>query len=234
MKKIAKTKVQAPTNQVQKMILNEDSPFMLQEAYKTMRTNLMFTLRGDSCKRFCITSSVPGEGKSITILNLAISIAQTGKKVLLIDADLRRPMLDRLLEKEAVPGMSNVLAGQANMEDAVREDIYPNLDVMFSGDVPPNPSEILGSEQMLELIENMSREYDYILVDTPPVNMVSDCCIIASLLDGVVLLARHGSARKDGVRQAIKQLQITNTKVLGCVYNGVEVSAKKYYKYNYK
>lgn len=236
MMKIFKRKQNAPANAMQqkKMILDETSPFVLQEAYKTMRTNLLFALRGNGCKRFCITSSMPGEGKSITILNLAISIAQTGKKVLLVDADLRRPALARLLGEDSVPGMSNVLVGQANVENAIRENIRTNLDVLFAGDVPPNPSELLGSEQMQELVESMSREYDYVLVDAPPVNLVSDCCIIANLLDGIVLLARSGVARKDGVKQAINQLRMTNTKILGCVLNGVEVNTKKYYLYNYK
>lgn len=216
-----------------KMILNESSPFALQEAYKTLRTNILFALRGDGCKRFCITSSMPGEGKSITILNLAISIAQTGKKVLLIDADLRRPAQFRLLEENISPGLSNVLAGQVRAEDAIQNNTYPNLDVMFSGDVPPNPSELLSSEQMRQLVDDMSDRYDFILVDTPPVNLVSDCCIISNILDGVVLLARQGNARKDGVKQAIYQLRLTETKILGYVFNGVMLDSKSYYRYGY-
>lgn len=215
-----------------KMILSESSPFMLQEAYKTLRTNLLFALRGEGCKRFCITSSMPGEGKSITILNLAISIAQTGKRVLLIDADLRRPALARLLAVNPAPGLSNVLADQATLSEAIRAETYPNLDVMLSGDVPPNPSELLSSEQMVKLVEDVSRKYDYVLVDAPPVNLVSDCCIVANMLDGIVLLARQGKARKDGVKQAINQLRLTECKVLGCVFNGVAVNPKKYYRYN--
>lgn len=214
-----------------KMILTESSPFVLQEAYKTLRTNLLFSLRGDGCKRFCITSSLPGEGKSITILNLAISIAQTGKRVLLIDADLRRPALARLMADNPAPGLSNVLAGQVSTLEAIRMHAYTNLDVLFSGDIPPNPSELLSSEQMMKLVEELSRKYDFILVDAPPVNMVSDCCIVANMLDGIVLLARHNKARKDGVRQAINQLRLTNTKLLGCVFNGVPATVKKYYQY---
>ena len=236
MKKIAKKKenAQATVARQQNIILDDDSPFIMQEAYKTLRTNLLFTLRGNGSKRFCITSTMPGEGKSITILNLAISIAQTGKKVLLIDADLRRPALARLLGDDLVPGMSNVLVGQVNIENAIRENVRTNLDVLYSGDVPPNPSELLGSEQMQDLIEAVSQEYDYVLVDAPPVNLVSDSCIIANFLDGIVLLARCGIARKDGVKQAINQLRITNSRVLGCVLNGVEMSTKKYYHYNYR
>ena len=217
-----------------RMILNESSPFALQEAYKTLRTNLQFSLRGHGSKRFCITSCSAGEGKSITILNLAISFAETGKKVLLVDADLRRPALARLLIEKATPGLSNVLADQADLREAIRPGVYTNLDVMFAGDVPPNPSELLSSEKMQKLVEELSGEYDYILIDTPPVNVVSDCCIIANMLDGVLLLARQGRSRKDGIKQAVNQLKLTDAKLLGYVLNGVTVKAKSYYRYGYK
>lgn len=217
-----------------RMILNESSPFALQEAYKTLRTNIQFSLRGNTCKRFCITSSSAGEGKSITMLNLAISFAETGKKVLLIDADLRRPALARLLVEKSTPGLSNVLAEQASLEEAIRPNLYPNLDVLFSGDVPPNPSELLSGEAMQKLIEDMSTQYDYILVDVPPVNVVSDCCIIANLLDGVLLLARQDRSRKEGIKQAVNQLKLTDAKLLGYILNGVTVRTKGYYRYGYK
>lgn len=235
MKNLVKPKAHAAAAPMQrKLILNDSSPFMLQEAYKTLRTNLMFALRGDGCKRFCVTSSMPGEGKSITVLNLAISIAQTGKKVLVIDADLRRPAMARLLVESANPGLSNILAGQVSLEDAIREEAYLNLDIILSGDIPPNPSELLSSQQMQDLLTEVSGKYDYVLVDAPPVNLVSDCCIITSLLDGVIFLARQGSARKDGVKQAISQLHLTEAKILGCIFNGVELNTKRYYRYNYK
>ena len=105
---------------------------------------------------------------------------------------------------------------------------------MFAGDVPPNPSELLSSEKMQKLVEELSGEYDYILIDTPPVNVVSDCCIIANMLDGVLLLARQGRSRKDGIKQAVNQLKLTDAKLLGYVLNGVTVKAKSYYRYGYK
>ena len=216
-----------------KMILTESSPFVLQEAYKTLRTNLLFSLRGDGCKRFCITSSLPGEGKSITILNLAISIAQTGKRVLLIDADLRRPALARLMADNPAPGLSNVLAGQVSTLEAIRMHAYTNLDVLFSGDVPPNPSELLGSENMRNLINEMSNRYDFILVDTPPINLVSDAGVVTDLLDGVLILVRQGRARKDAVKRAIANLELIGIKPLGFIFNGVEISSGKAYNYSY-
>ena len=226
---------QAPVAAAQRrMILNESSPFALQEAYKTLRTNLQFSLRGNGCKRFCITSCSAGEGKSITVLNLAISFAETGKKVLLVDADLRRPALARLLIEKPAPGLSNVLADQADLSEVVRHQVYSNLDVMFAGDVPPNPSELLSSEKMQQMVEKLSAQYDYILIDTPPVNVVTDCCIIANHLDGVLLLARQGRTRKEGIKQAVNQLKLTEAKLLGYVLNGVTVKTKSYYRYGYK
>lgn len=212
-------------------ILNRNSNFAIQEAYKALRTNIRFFVSGSFCKKFCITSAYAGEGKSTTLLNLAISIAEDGHRVLLIDADLRRPAVARLLKEKAAPGLSNYLAGQATTETCIRTGIYENLDIIFGGDVPPNPSELLGSERMQELIEQMSLEYDYILVDTPPVNVVSDTCVVANYLDGVLLLARQGSSRKEGVKQAVQKLQLTGAKLLGFVLNGVVVEKSKQYDY---
>lgn len=214
-----------------RLVLGRHSPFALQEAYKTLRTNIRFSLRGDGCKKICITSSNSGEGKSITLLNLAISFAETGKKVLLVDADLRRPAIARLMAEKATPGLSNVLADLCQEEEAVRKDVQPNLDILYSGDVPPNPSELLSSERMQAFIEKMASQYDYILIDTPPVNVVSDSCIVANLTDGVLLLVRQGRTRKDAVKKAVAHLQLTGANVLGYVLNGVESGLNAYYTY---
>lgn len=216
---------------IRRQILNKNSSFAVQEAYKTLRTNVRFFLRGEGCKRICITSGAAGEGKSITLLNLAISIAEGGQKVLLIDADLRRPALARLMVEKATPGLSNILAGLVDVQEATRKEMYPNLDIIFSGDVPPNPSELLGSERMGQLIDDMAKEYDYILVDTPPVNVVSDACVVANLLDGVLMLVRQGRSRKDAVKRAVANLRLTGAKPLGFVLNGVVLEDKKSYGY---
>lgn len=214
-----------------RQILNKNSSFAVQEAYKTLRTNVRFFLRGEGCKKLCVTSGAAGEGKSITLVNLAISIAEAGDKVLLIDADLRRPALARLLVEKATPGLSEVLAGIDNQEDAIRKDVYPNLDIIFSGETPPNPSELLGSERMEKLIEDMSSHYDYILVDTPPVNVVSDACIVANLLDGVLMLVRKDRSRKDDIKRAVDSLRFTGAKPLGFVLNGVALEHGRSYGY---
>ena len=212
-----------------RQILNKNTNFTIQEAYKRLRTNIRFCIRDQKCKKFCLTSGYAGEGKSITLLNLAISIAQTGKKVLLIDADLRRPAVARLLVEKASPGLSEVLAGEIDPLDAIRPEAYPNLDILFSGEIPPNPSEILSSERMQELIESSAERYDYILVDTPPVNVVTDACVVANLLDGVLLLVRQDRSKKDAVRQAVSNLQLTGANILGYILNGVTSEDNKYY-----
>ena len=221
-----------------RFILNKNSSFQVQEAYKTLRTNIRFSLHADGCKKFCITSAMASEGKSITLLNLAISFAQTGQRVLLIDADLRRPSLARLMVEKASPGLSNVLAGLCSSENAIRGEVYPNLDMLFSGEIPPNPSELLGSENMKQLLDKESQNYDYILVDLPPVGIVADACEVANMLDGVLFLVRQNESEKDNVTRGIRQLELAECKILGFVLNGVDSPGKHgykgYKKYSYK
>ena len=214
-----------------RQILSEQSPFAMKEAYRTLRTNIRFALRGEGCKKFCITSSSQGEGKSISMLNLAITFAETGHKVLLIDADMRRPAINRLLVEKATPGLSNVLAGLTDETEVLRKDIRPNLDVIFSGDIPPNPAELLDSDRMKQMLEKLSKRYDYILVDTPPVNVVSDACVVANMLDGALLLARQGRSRKESLKRAVNNLNLAGVKLLGCVFNGVPHEIKTIYSY---
>lgn len=215
-------------------ILNPNSSFYAKEAYKTLRTNIRFFLNQEGCKKFCITSSTMGEGKSITILNLAISFAEDGQKVLLIDADMRRPAMARLLVEKASPGLSNVLAGLVDEDKAIRKEVFHNLDILYAGDVPPNPLELLGSERMRELLNRLSQEYDYILVDSPPVNAVADARVVANLLDGVLYLVRQNRTEKEAVARGINLLKLTDAKLLGFVINGIDPEAKKYYYSEYQ
>lgn len=215
-------------------ILTNHSSFHVQEAYKALRTNIRFFLADSTCKKFCITSSTAGEGKSITILNLAISFAQTGQRVLLIDADMRRPSLARLLIEKPAPGLSNVLAGLNTEDEAIRTGIYENLDVLLSGEMPPNPSELLGSENMQKLLERMERRYDYILVDLPPVGVVSDACVIANSLDGVLFLVRQNVTERDAIKYSIKQLELSGANLMGFVFNGSQTEGKKGYSDKYR
>ena len=216
-----------------RQILNKNSNFMVREAYKSLRTNIRFLLHKEGCKKLCVVSGTAGEGKSITTLNLAISLAESGQRVLLIDADMRLPTQSRLLVEKMSPGLSNILAGLCTPEEAIRREIYPNLDVIFSGDVPPNPSELLGDPVTGELLQKMSDRYDYILVDTPPVGIVTDACVLANYLDGVLLLVRQGHAKKEEVRQSVRRLQMAGARVLGYVLNAVPTEIGNAYSYYY-
>ncbi len=221
-------------NTQRKNILNKNSSFAVREAYKNLRTNIRFFLNQDGCKKFCITSGSMGEGKSITIMNLALSIAENGQKVLLIDADMRRPAIARLLMEKVSPGLSNVLAGMATQEQVLHKEVSPNLDVILSGDVPPNPSELLGSDRMHALLDTLSAQYDYILVDAPPVNAVSDARVIANMLDGVLYLVRQNRTERESVKRGIAQLKLTDAKLLGFIINGIDPEDNKYCYKEYK
>lgn len=215
-------------------ILNKNTSFHIREAFKSLRTNIRFFHSTEGCRKFCVTSSVASEGKSITTLNLAITFAEANQRVLLIDADLRRPSLARLLIEKASPGLSNVLAGLCTEEDAIRKNVYPNLDVMLSGEIPPNPSELLGTPRMQQMIERLSANYDYILVDTSPVGIVADACLVASVLDGVLFLVRQYKTEKDSLAKSLRQLQNAGVRVMGFVINGYEDERIGYTKYRYK
>lgn len=217
-----------------RLLLGPNSSFYIQEAYNTLRTNIRFAIPGEGCKRLCLTSGLASEGKSTTVLNLAISFAENGSKVLLIDGDMRRPSLARLLIEKASPGLSNVLAGLCTVEEAIHKGIRPNLDVLFAGEIPPNPLELLGNSRMQSVVEAMSKRYDVILVDTPPVSVVSDACEIANVTDGVLFLVRQNETDKDAVVRGIRQLELSNARLLGFVLNGVADEGSKSYKYKYR
>lgn len=217
-----------------RLILNSNASFHIQEAYRSLQTNIRFSLPGKECKVICLTSSMASEGKSTTSLNLAISMAETGNRVLLIDADMRRPSQGKLLIEKTSPGLSNVLAGLCDVRIAIRKDIRTNLDVLFSGEIPPNPLELLGSKAMEKMLEELKPLYDYIVIDTPPATIVADAGIIASMADGTLVLVRQNEAEKEGVSKAVKQLQMANAKLLGFVMNGVVDGSSKSYKRKYK
>ncbi len=215
-------------------ILSQNSSFYVRESYKSLRTNIRFFQAGEGCRRFCITSSMAGEGKSITLLNLAITFAESGQRVLLIDADLRRPSQARLLIERATPGLSNVLAGHCDEDEAIRKSAYPNLDVLFSGEIPPNPSELLGSPRMKKLIDRLSEQYDYILVDAPPVGVVTDACVVARALDGMLFLVRHNKTEKETLARCVQQIKNAGVRLMGFVMNGSEGESGNKYKYSYR
>ncbi len=223
-------------------ILSNQSDFFVREAYKTLRTNTMFALADkDGCKTVIVTSSLQSEGKSITALNLAISFALAESRVLLIDCDLRRPKQARLLRKNTRAGLSNLLLQPELLPKAVLHTDVENLDIIISGDIPPNPSELLGSARMAALLDHLRADYDYIILDTPPVNMVTDAVVLSSRSDGVLFVVRSGQSERGSVLRAVEQLEYAQAKILGFALDDVVAASgggygygkyKRYQKYS--
>ncbi|HEL1619672.1 TPA: CpsD/CapB family tyrosine-protein kinase [Streptococcus suis] len=203
------------------------------ERIRMLRTNLEFIQVNDSLKTIAVTSSIPGEGKSTVAANLAVSLTATGKNVLLVDADLRRPTVHKTLRVSRFPGISDlILNPNLPAEDVVyyKEDI--SLFVMPAGELPPNPSELLASQNMKKIMEELEKHFDYIIYDVPPINSVTDPQIIASRVDGVILVVRSGYVQKDEVRRSRTALENVEARILGCVLNDVPMDQDdKYYYY---
>ena len=197
--------------------------FSIKEAYKAIRTNIVLSVIKDGCKTITFTSPVPSEGKSTTVSNVAVSLSKAFYKVLLIDCDLLKPRLHRTFNIENKSGLSNVLSKLSSFEESVQcLENYSNLNVLTAGIVVPNPSEMLGSVRMKELLDSLSEKYDYILIDTPPINVLSDGLHIARVSDGVIVVVRENHSTHDELRHAINSLQFISAKILGIVYNGAD------------
>ena len=210
-------------------LLTPKSDFFIREAYKTLRTNVSFALPGEEgCKVVVVTSSLQGEGKSITAVNLAISYAMADQKVLIIDCDMRRPKLARLMQMGSKVGLSNLIVDHKLLDEAIKHTETPNLDVILSGNVPPNPSELLGSVRMEKLMEQLKERYDIIFLDSPPVNMVTDAVVLAPKSDGVVFLVRADQSERGSVMYAVEQLEYAKAKILGFILNGVDMQRSRY------
>lgn len=213
-------------------------PFAVVEAYKTIRTNLTFLLSSTDSKVFGITSSEAGEGKSTTSINMAIAFSQLGDKVLLIDADMRRSSVHKKLKIENNAGLSNILAGFSTYEQVVNH-ISDTFDVITAGQVPPNPSELLGSARFKELVEATGKEYSYVIIDTPPVDVVTDALVIAPQTAGLVLVVKDGVTQTDSLHRVIESAKFADINILGAVMNATISKHrggynKRYRKYGYR
>jgi len=209
--------------------------FRSNEAYKRLRTNIMFC--GNNVKVICITSCLPNEGKSNVSFNLAISFAESGKKVLFIDADLRRSaIIGRYKPDQPVFGLTHYLSGQNSLGEILYAASIENLDMIFTGPVPPNPAELLGSEDFIDLLELLRKEYDYIIIDTPPIGNVVDSAIVAEQTDGVVFVIEAKAISYKFAQKIIRQLENGKCKILGAVLNKVDMNDMefKFYGKRYK
>ena len=227
MKSKKKNKVSSARNE--NFLLTEKVPFAMQEAYKTLRTNVMLSLPGNDSKCLGITSACPGEGKSTTSSNLAIALAQIGKRVLLVDCDLRLPTVAAKFRIPAVPGLSNFLAGQAKIEDAVRVNEQFGIHILPAGTIPPDPTGLLESAQMGHLIAALKNIYDYVIVDLPPVTTVADAAILTKYIDGYLLVTHVNRTEHRKVAEMLRQMQMADANLLGFVTTGGAVSGSYYY-----
>lgn len=217
-------------NKVEK---NKNIEFIISEAYKSLRSNLNFTLRHEGCKKIVISSPVPEDGKSTTATNIGISIAQTGAKVLIIDCDLRKGKLHRLFNVKYRPGLSDILSRSMDVKSVIYKTTYTNLSVMPMGTIPPNPSELLASVEMEELLNKLDSEYQYIIIDTPPVKVVSDALNLVKMVDGVLIVVRQGVTTYPCIASTISRYQFLNANILGFVLNGISLNQDEKNKYSY-
>lgn len=217
--------------------ISDKSKFAIVESYKAARTNIMFSLSADDEKVFAVTSYSKGEGKSTVSSNLAISFSKMEKRVLLVDSDLRRPNLHNIFKIDNSTGLSNVIGKMGDFEEAVHRDVLPNLDILPSGTIPPNPSELLCSSRFIDLVKRLSEEYDYVIFDTPPIGVVSDALLLKDLVAGFVVVLRERSTTHGDIQNLLESAKLADCKLLGFIKVGCVTGKKRgkrgYYYYQY-
>jgi capsular exopolysaccharide synthesis family protein len=220
-----------------KKTLHKNLEFTATEQYKLLRTNLEFTIpEGESCPVIGVTSSMRGEGKSTTAVNMSYVLAEKGSRVLLIDGDLRIPSVAKKMDLKSSPGLTDFLKGKGANLSEFKSELLENWYIIPSGNIPPNPSELLGSSRMASVLSEFKKEFDYIVIDLPPINIVSDALSISSLITGMIVVIREGYTEKKELERCFRQLKLSNVNVLGCVMNEAKsekASYGKYKKYKY-
>ncbi len=219
------------------MSLSDKSKFAIVESYKAARTNIMFSLSAVKQKMFAVTSYSKGEGKSTVSANLAISFSKMEKRVLLIDCDLRRPNMHNIFKVDNASGLSNVVGNMVDFEDAVNREVLPNLDILSSGTIPPNPSELMCSSTFIDLIQQVSDEYNYIIFDTPPIGVVADALLLKNFIAGFVVVVRERSTTHGDLQKLLDSIKLADSKAIGLLEVGCSYDSKRrkkgYYYYQY-
>lgn len=219
-------------------LLNDSVPFNVVESYKSLRTNISFAMSTSDKKALIVTSSNPNEGKSTTAANIAITMADEGQKVLLIDADMRKPTQNKIFGVKNENGLSSVLSKMKKVEECIQETAVPSLKIMTSGSIPPNPSELLSSAQTVTMLEKLSEEYSIIVIDSPPVNIVSDTLNLSQHVAGILSVVRCGYTREDDIKEMMNKTEMARMNILGFVLTRVKRKNagsyyKRYSKYHY-
>ncbi len=217
---------------IERLITSSSPKSPIAEAYRTLRTNIGFASVDQQYRSILITSASPQDGKSTTAANLAVAMAQAGRRVIVVDCDLRKPLMHKIFQQENSRGFSNLIMQGLPVEDAAKT-VMDNLDLITSGPIPPNPSEMLSSAKTRSLWAELSKIYDYVLIDSPPVLAVADASILASQAEGVLMVVRSGSTRNDFARKAKEQLLTANASIIGTVINGMKQDTQDYQYYYY-
>ena len=212
-------------------IKNPNSP--ISEAYKTLRTNIKFSSVDKNLKTIAITSTDSGEGKSNIISNLAATMAQDNSRVLLIDCDLRKPTIHKKFNVSNLNGLSNVLTQQTTIPEVIQKSQVPGLDIITSGPKPPNPSEMLGSNAMKQFLDEVSKDYDRVLIDAPPVGIVTDAAVLTTMVEGVLFAIETKRVSVEAARHAKELLESVNANIIGVVLNKVSSKDRGYSPYKY-
>ncbi len=228
-----------PISVSRKFVISDDTPFAIKEAYKAARTNLVFSLASSEKKIIVVTSCAPSEGKSTNCLNMAITMAETGASVLVIDSDLRKPVQHSLLRLDNKVGLSSVLGGIVHdISKAIQRNVRTHLDVLTSGPIPPNPAELISGSIMDQLLDLASKHYDYVFIDTPPATVVTDAFLYNGRTSGIMFVVKEGHTTYGAVTEALEKAKMTGGRVLGflkvnCAAKGAKGGYRSY-KYKYK
>lgn len=215
------------------LIANTDAKSPVSEAYRTIRTNIKFSnIAGQELKTIMLTSATPNEGKSTTVSNLAVVMAQAGHSVVLCDCDFRNPTQHKIFGLHN-KGLSNCVATGSNVMDIIQQTSVPNLYVLTSGPVAPNPSELLASQNMVDILEELKQHFDYVLIDTPPIMPVTDAAVVSAKVDGTILVIASGAVSPSVAVEAKTRLEQAGAHLLGVVLNKVDVGANSHYGYGY-
>lgn len=215
-----------------KLVTNSNPKSFVSEQYRTIRTNINFSLPDKELSSMLVTSASPGEGKSTTVANLAIVFAQEGKRILLIDADMRKPTTHYTFHIANTTGLSNLLTGKSRLDEVVRETNIENLHLITCGPIPPNPAELLGSKTMDLVLGEMLNSFDMVIFDAPPILSVTDAQILSRKLEGTVLVLNSGSTEKDNALKAKDAIVNSNGRLLGAVLNNFKLEKDhSYYQY---
>ena len=215
------------------IISYNDPKSVISEQYRAIRTNIEYSNVDQNTKTILVTSSDKNEGKTTTVSNLAVSFANLNKKVLLIDCDLRNASIHKMFKINNIYGLTDILAKDRAVDKCIQKTELENLYVLTAGSTPPNPAEILSSEKMKNLIEDLKNIYDYIFIDTPPIGLVTDAGVLSSFIDGVVLVVKSESVEKKYLEETKKKLDAVDARILGAILNSYKSEQKDYDYYSY-